>query len=95
MHAELTRLKRQHAKTEADRKKCSAKYNNLLDEMDMSSNELIKELAYYRRKSDDLERDLEDERKTWQNTLKLLEEENDEVISQKKNMAEHFKDFRE
>merc|ERR1719244_685397 len=65
MHAELTRLKRQHAKTEADRKKCSAKYNNLLDEMDMSSNELIKELAYYRRKSDDLERDLEDERKTW------------------------------
>merc|ERR1719233_1977216 len=65
MHIELTRLKRQHAKTEADRKKCSAKYNNLLDEMDMSSNELIKELAYYRRKSDDLERDLEDERKSW------------------------------
>merc|ERR1719403_364111 len=58
MHAELTRLRRQHAKTEADRNKISAKYNNLLDEMDMSSNELIKELAYYRRKSDDLERDL-------------------------------------
>merc|ERR1719193_2879349 len=53
MDAELNRLKRQHAKTEADRKKCSAKYNNLLDELSMSSDELIRELAYYKRKTDD------------------------------------------
>merc|ERR1719193_2081087 len=65
MHAELSRLKRQHAKTEADRKKCSAKYNNLLDDLNMSSDDLVKELAYYRRRSDDLEIDLENERKTW------------------------------
>merc|ERR1719177_4445 len=51
MHAKLTRLRRQHAKTEADRKKTSAKYDNLLDELNMSSDELIKDLAYYRRKS--------------------------------------------
>merc|ERR1719317_927473 len=59
MHAELTRLRRQHAKTEADRKKVSAKYNNLLDELNMSSDELHKELAYYTSRSDDRERDLD------------------------------------
>merc|ERR1719233_1293360 len=63
MHAELTRLKRQHAKTEADRKKCSAKYNNLLDDLSMSSDELVQELAYHRRRTDDLEIDLDNERK--------------------------------
>merc|ERR1719357_179567 len=46
MHAELTRLRRQHAKTEADRKKASAKYDNLLDELNMSGDELHKELAF-------------------------------------------------
>merc|ERR1719419_1963757 len=50
MHAELNRLKRQHAKTEADRKKVSAKYNNLLDDLNMSDDKLLKEIAYYRRK---------------------------------------------
>merc|ERR1719427_432508 len=59
MHAELTRLRRQHARTEAARSKCSAKYNNLLDQLNMSSDELIKEIAYYRRRSDDFQRDLE------------------------------------
>jgi len=93
MHAELTRLRRQHAKTEADRKKCSAKYNNLLDELNMSSDELIKDLAYYRRKSDDLEKDLETERKTWQNTLKILEDENDQIISQKKDLRGSLDDL--
>merc|ERR1719193_334416 len=66
MHAELTRLKRQHARTEADRKKCSAKYNNLLDDLSMSSDELVQELAYYKRKTDDLEKEIDNERKTWQ-----------------------------
>merc|ERR1719289_575771 len=69
MHAKLTRLRRQHAKTEADRKKTSAKYDNLLDELNMSGDELLKELAFYKRRSDDLERDLENERKTWQKNL--------------------------
>jgi len=87
IQAKLNRLRRQHARSEADRRKCSAKYNNLLDELNMSSDELLKELAYYRRKSDDLEKDLENERKTWQNTLKLLENENDEIISQKNDMG--------
>merc|ERR1719419_2153772 len=85
MHAELNRLKRQHAKTEADRKKVSAKYNNLLNDLNMSDDKLLKEIAYYRRKSDDLERELENERKTWQNTLKILEDENEDFISKNKN----------
>merc|ERR1719233_2253825 len=63
MHAELTRLKRQHARTEADRNKCSAKYNNLLDDLSKSDDELVKELAYYKRRTDDLEIDLDNERK--------------------------------
>merc|ERR1719193_643330 len=88
MHAKLTRLRRQHAKTEADRKKASAKYDNLLDELNMSSDELLKELAFYKRRSDDLERDLENERKTWLKTLKVLEDENDELISDKKYLEE-------
>merc|ERR1719403_269595 len=50
MHANLNRLRRQHARTEAARKKCSAKYNNLLDQLNMSSDKLIKEIAYYRRR---------------------------------------------
>jgi len=91
----LNRLRRQHAKSEADRKKCSAKYNNLLDELNMSSDELIKELAYYRRRSDDLEIDLENERKTWQNTLKVLEDENDEIILQKKELGANLDELDE
>merc|ERR1719447_38572 len=75
MHAKLTRLRRQHAKTEADRKKASAKYDNLLDELNMSSDELLKELGFYKRRTDDLERVLENERKTWQKTLQVLEDE--------------------
>merc|ERR550534_3647086 len=79
MHAELTRLKRQHARTEADRKKITAKYNNLLDDLSMSSDELIRELAYYKRKTDDLEKEIDNERKTWQNALKVMEDKNEDI----------------
>merc|ERR1719233_1994717 len=87
MHAELTRLKRQHARTEADRRKCSAKYNNLLDDLSMSSDELIRELAYYKRKTDDLETEIDNERKTMQNTLKVLEDKHDDIIAEKNDMG--------
>merc|ERR1719193_1457659 len=87
MHAELTRLRRQHARTEADRRKCSAKYNNLLDDLSMSSDELIRELAYYKRKTDDLEIEIDNERKTWQKTLKVLENKNDDIIAEKNDMG--------
>merc|ERR1719228_365928 len=87
MHAELTRLRRQHARTEAARSKCAAKYNNLLDQLNMSSDELEKELAYYRRKSDDLERDLETERKTWHETVKVVEDENEDLLAQKRELG--------
>jgi len=87
IQAKLNRLRRQHARSEADRRKCSAKYNNLLDELNMSSDELLKDLAFYRRKSDDLEKDLENERKSWQNTLKVLENEKEEAILMKNDMG--------
>jgi len=92
LHAEVARVKRLQAKTEADRKKCSAKYNNLLDDLSMSENDLEKELAYYKRKSDDLEETLKDERKAWQKTLKVLTEENDEYRLQKTDLLESLDD---
>jgi len=92
LHAEVARVKRLHAKTEADRKKCSAKYDNLLDELSMSGTELEKELAYYKRKSDDLEESLKEERKTWQKTMKMVTEENDDYRYQNKDLLARLDD---
>merc|ERR1719245_1198385 len=66
--SELARVRRLQAKTENDRKKAFTKYNNLLDEMRMSPSELEKELAFYKRRADDLEDSLQDQRQMWQKT---------------------------
>jgi len=92
LHAEIARVKRLQAKTEADRKKCSAKYNNLLDELSMDGTELEKELAYYKRKSDDLEENLKEERKAWQKTMKVVTEENDDYRHQNKDLLASLDD---
>jgi len=92
LHAEVSRYKKLQAKTEADRRKSSAKYNNLLDDLSVNGDDLTKELAYYRRKSDDLEESLKEERKMWQSTMKTIKEENDDYRQQKKDLQTSIDD---
>jgi len=76
---DLSRAKRQVAKVEVARKRAQKKYEELLDEMRMSPNKLEKELAFYRRRADDLEDSLADQRTHFQKTNKLLKSENDNL----------------
>jgi len=54
--------------------------------LSVNGDDLTKELAYYRRKSDDLEESLKKERKMWQSTMKTIKEENDDYRLQKKDL---------
>lgn len=92
LSVDLARLKRVQARTESYRKKCSAKYNNLLDEMSMSEDDLVRELAHYKCTSDDLEENLADERKMFQKTMKILTEENDDYHRQKEDLLASLDD---
>jgi len=78
MKAELSRVKALLAKSEMDRKRSVTKYNSLLDEMRSSPSEMEAKLADYKRKSDDLEDSIENQRSAWQTTGQLLKDQTEE-----------------
>jgi len=92
---ELSRVKRLHTQSDLERRKIFKKYNNLLDEMRLSSDRLVKELAFYHRQADDLEDNLKDQRNMWRKTNMLLTKENEKYQRQNEDLMFELEACRE
>lgn len=95
LRAENARLKLRLAKSENDRKRAFDKYNTLLDEMRLDPSEQEKRLNEYRRKAEDLEDAMAEQRKAWKTTGDLLKKQTEEYQEKAVDLREEISSLNE